>query len=421
MRDLDDLLDPMVSRRASEAAHPPDFAALERRGRQRLRRARATAVGAVVAVVAGVGVVGIQLTSDRSDTAPAGTVEWEGPDGELGRAIESGEAEIQQTWLGSDGSVLTLWTRDLPGDELDFPSMQGMTLAVDGRTRWSPLAHGIAVEPLVDETFLVVMNVAVDVIGEPPEIYLTDADGFRPLETLPTAPTAPTALGGGAHDAYTYALGTPRDAVSDVYGVDIDTATAFPIPELRGASPAWIGVHERLAQTDDGRLWLLTSRAGESAMLRMTLGGQVTRYALPPAFADQSQDAMDILSVGDDGRPILLWEDGRSGLRLSTVRGVRMPVSSVRVGEIGRYETASGATLADGRLLVRVGDRILRSTDATWRAFDELSGLPLSSVRGQDLTSGGGRVCLTSQFSIDVTAPWCTTDGDSWEQADLTP
>ena len=421
MRDLDDLLDPVVSRRASEAVHPPDFAALERRGRQRLRRARATAVGAVVAVVAGIGVVGIQLTSDRSDPAPAGIVEWEGPDGELGEAIESGQAHIQQTWLGSDGSVLTVWSRDLHADGVQFPAtQQGMTLAVDGRTRWSPLFYGIAVEPLVDETFLVIPNAGVDVMGQPTEIYLTGAEGLRPLEILPTAPTSPSAPGGGAPDTYAYFFAKPRDAPSDVYGVDVDTATAFPIPELRGASPARTGVYSRLAKTDDGRLWLLTSRDEDSALLRMTRNGQVTRYALPPAFPDRLLKSMVALSAGDDGRPILLWEDGRSALRLSTVRDART-VRSVRVADVGRHDTASAATLADGRLLVRVGDRILRSTDGTWRDFEVLSGPPLSSIGGYDLASGGGRVCLTSQSLAGMTGPWCTTDGDSWEQVDLTP
>lgn len=420
MRDLDDLLDPVVSRRASEAAHPPDFAAVERRGEQRLRRARAAAVGAVVAVVAGIGVVGIQVTTDRPDTAPAGTVEWEGLDGELGRAIESGEAEIQQTWLGSDGSVLTVWTHD-PFDDPGQFSLNGMTLAVDGRTYWSPLVHGIAVEPLVDETFMVVLNAGVDVVGEAPEIYLTDPDGLRPLEIVPTTPAAPATLATGAYDAYAYSFEDRPAALSRVYAVDVDTATAFPIPELRGTSPSWSVINDRLAQTVDGRLWLLTSRGGGPALLRMTQEGQVTRYPLPPVFPDRWQDASVSLSVGDGGRPILLWQSGRSDLRLSsTVRDART-VSSVSVGEIGRHDTASAAMLADGRLLVRAGDRILRSVDATWRNFEELPGPTGSSIGSYELESGGGRVCLTSQIVADAMRPWCTTDGDTWEQVDLTP
>ena len=61
MRDLDELLDPVVSRKASAAARTPDFAAVERRGQQRRRRARAAAVGAVVAVAAVVSVVGSEM------------------------------------------------------------------------------------------------------------------------------------------------------------------------------------------------------------------------------------------------------------------------------------------------------------------------------------------------------------------------
>jgi hypothetical protein len=111
MRDLDELLDPVVSRRASEAAGAPDFAAVARRGRQRRRRAQTMAIGAVVAVVAAVSVVGTQVVEDRAAPGPAVPPGYDDPNGELQRAVEAGEAEVDSTAVGVDGATLTVWSR----------------------------------------------------------------------------------------------------------------------------------------------------------------------------------------------------------------------------------------------------------------------------------------------------------------------
>jgi hypothetical protein len=437
MRDLDDLLDPVVSRRASAAARTPDFAAVERRGQQRRRRARASAVGAVVAVVAVVSVVGTQVASDRADTAPAGTIEWEGPDGDLGRVVESGEAENTGVVVSPHGSLLTTWSY-LTDGEIDpregLPDVSGFTLAIDGQTYWSPLDYtSVEVSQLASDAFVLSLVEK----GEDPALpsdYVADVRGIQPLELTQT----PADLASGSFEGFAHLIGTREDEFG-IYAIDVQTLTASPVAEL---NDRYLHLDDitHVPQTGDGELWVID--LGSHRLVHMASDGRLSTYPLPPEsrrFGDIGMSLRES-SMSTDGRPIVLWADGGSDkygnlippmtLLLTSVTGSGT-VSTVDLGATPGQAPASAAALTDGRLLVNNGGGLLRSSDVSWRDFEAVAapeGVPAKRLRTYVLKTIDRAVCLTPSYpSVNyadnrtMLESFCTTDGESWESVDLTP
>ena len=427
MRDLDDLLDPVVSRRASEAAHTPDFATVERRGRKRQRRARVTAVGAVVAVVAAGSVVGTQVASDRSDTAPANPPGFDDSDGRLARAVGSGDAYPGGVAMSDTGATLATWKTLVMSRDGD-PIRSGFALAVDGDTYWSPMRYGeVSAAPLTSNTFVVGVST---VLGKPLTYSLVDESGVHPLEIAPRAD-----LADGSTDGFAVLSDRWQPAV---YAVDVETRTASPVSELAKVTPLAPDPTEVL-QTEDGELWVIDLAPNGPRLVHLASDGEVSSYPLPPGgVRDDVTMNLRAFSVSPDGRPILLWIDGRPGgeggleppltLRLTTVVD-----STVRTYDyLGGYRDRtdpSAATLPDGRLLINTGESLLRTSDPDWRRATEVD---LSSVarrrdlRALSLRSTDETTCLAQRNGFTVRGMslseiLCTTDGDSWEQVDLTP
>jgi len=436
MRDLDELLDPVVSRKASAAARTPDFAAVERRGRQRLRRARAAAVSAVVAVAAVVSVVGAQVTSYRSDTAPAGTLEWDGPNGELARLVESGKADGGGVIVGGDGSRLTMWSHQGPIDPNanQSPFIRGFSLTADGKTYWSPLEYDqLEVARLASDGFVVALT---EKNGElqPLSYYVADASGMRPIELTDD----PADLASSDYDGYAwiYAEQTPGGAV---YAVDADSATAAPVSQLTGVSPDYNNFGLEIPQSDDGEVWVIAARPDQPPVLiHLASDGQRSTYSLPPGL-DQWPllDRLIGLSASQDGRLILLWADGKLDtngppiaprpLKLTTASASGV-ISTVDLGMAPGNAAASAAALPDGRLLVYNGIGLIRSSDETWQDFESIAapeGVRAQQLRRHALAASDDAVCLTSSLyfgvSVSGSGSACTADGETWHPVDLTP
>lgn len=437
MRDLDDLLDPVVSRRASAAARTPDFAAVERRGQRRRRRARVSAVGAVVAVVAAVSVVGTQVASDRADTAPAGTIEWEGPDGELARVVESGQAENTGVVVGPGGSLLTTRSH-LTDEEMDpregLPDVGGFALAIDGQTYWSPLDYlSVEVSRLASDAFVLSLVEKGEDLALP-SYYVVDVEGIRPLELT----QAPADLANGSYEGFVYLIGTREDQMG-IYALDVQTLTASLVVEL---ADHYVHLDDftHVPQTEEGELWVID--LGPDHLVHMAPDGGLSTYPLPPEsrrFGDIGMSLRES-SMSPDGRPIVLWADGGSDevgnlvppmtLMLTTVTASGT-VSTVDLGATPGRAPASAAALPDGRLLVNNGGGLLRSTDESWRDFDAVDapeGVPAKRLRTYVVKTIDRAVCLTPSYSgVDYgdnrtgLASFCTTDGESWEPIDLTP
>jgi hypothetical protein len=435
MRDLDELLDPVVSRKASAAARTPDFAAVERRGQQRRRRARAAAVGAVIAIAAVVSVIGAQVASYRSDTAPAGTIEWDGPDGELARMAESGEADGGNVMVGADGSVLMTWSHQGPidPDANQSPFIRGVSLTADGKTYWSPLNFD-QIEParLGSGGFVVALTEKGDDLA-PFSYYVADENNVRPLELS----ERPADLASGDYDgyAYIYATQTPKGAI---WAVDADSASAAPVSQLTGVVPDFNNFGLDIPQTDDGEVWVIAHRPGPAPKLvHMASDGQLNRYPLPARL--QHWPILENLigiSASADGRPILLWADGEFDanppvvprpLKLTTVTASGA-IRTVDLGMIPGKSHASAAALPDGRLLVNNSAGPLRSSDESWQDFERIAppdGMRAGQLRHYVLAASADSVCLTSSpyFGTNQSGSGlrCTEDGESWHQVDLAP
>ena len=438
MRDLDDLLDPVVSRKASAAARTPDFAAVERRGRQRLRRARAAAVGAVVAVAAVVSVVGAQVASYRSETAPAGTIEWDGPNGELARLAESGKAASGDVIVGMDGSLLTKWSHlgRIEPDMDHSPIVSGFSLAIHGKTYWSPLEYqDIEVSRLASGGFLVGLT-ENDAEPAPLAYYIADASGLRPVELTDDPPD----LSNAGYDGYAWMYAEPDPPVG-IYALDIESSTAASlVSELPRVIPDDNDPGSQLAQTDDGELWIISDQPDQPAeLLSLAADGRLITYPLPVGRLRHwpVQETLTGISASLDGRPILLWADGQLDtngspvpprpLKLSTVTNSGT-VSTVDLGMAPGKAHATGAALPDGRLLVNNGVGLLRSSDTSWHDFETIAapeGMPAEQLRRYVLTASADSVCLTPSpylgANLSGSGIYCTADGDTWDQVDLTP
>jgi hypothetical protein len=437
MRDLDDLLDSVVSRRASAAARTPDFAAVERRGQQRRRRARASAVGAVVAVVAVVSVVGTQVASDRADTAPAGTIEWEGPDGELGRAVEAGKADSAGVVVSADGSMLTRWnhfTGSIDPDDVSSAFVEGVSLAVDGTTYWSPLAYkGVEAFRLASGAFVVSLNEAEEFPARL-SYYVADASGIRPIDLV----EGPADLASGVYDGYVWMYAESSPSVG-IYAVDVETATASLVSELTGVVPDTNDPSLQLPQTDDGELWVVADRPDEPAeLVNMAPDGELTRYPMPPgSMRTASAIGIRALTVSQDGRLIMLWDDGRINMlgellapqtRMLTTVSASGTVSTVELGDPPQNVAPTVAPLPDGRLLIDNSGVLMRSSDETWRHFETVAppeGISAKRLRSSTVTASDHSVCLTpSPYFGDGRRGLgivCTVDGDYWDRVELTP
>ena len=430
MRDLDDLLDPVVSRRASAAARTPDFESVERRGRQRRRRARAAAVGAVVAVVAAVSVVGSQVASYRSDTAPAGTIEWDGPDGELARAVESGDADSGQVLVSADGSMLTTWSHftDVDIDTEQYPFTSGLSLAIDGKTYWSPLAYRhLDISRLASGEFV------VGIIREKFDrwsYYVADADGLRPVELTDD----PADLANVDDDGYAW-MYDQQDRPEGIYAFDVENATASLVSELIDVVPDANDRSFQLPQTDDGDLWVIADRPDQPPeLVHLTPDGRLSTYGLPAGRLRHwpVSDSLNAISGSRDGRPIVLWSDGEPDtngrpaparpLKLTTV-SASGTISTADLGMAPGSLQATAAALPDGRLLVNRGTGLLRSSDESWRDFEPVAppdGMPTKHWQRGTLTATDDSVCL-APHDVPGSEIACTDDGESWRRVDLTP
>src|SRR5262245_21859697 len=436
MRDLDDLLDPVVSRKASAAARTPDFAAVERRGQQRRRRARAAAVGAVVAVAAVVSVVGSQVASYRSDTAPAGTIKWDGPNGDLARDVASGKAASGDVMVAADGSLLTEWGTDIdnPGAN-QSPFIHGFSLAIDGKTYWSPLEYqDIEVSRLASGDFLVGLTAKN---GEPAPIayYIADPSGLRPVELTDD----PADLANSDYDGYAWMYAEPDPPVG-LYALDVGSATASLVSGLPRVVPDNNDLSMQLPQTDDGELWVIADEPDQPAELHhLAPDGRLSTYPMPAGGLSHwpLPENLIAISASQDGRPILLWADARLDtngppvsprpLKLTTV-SASGAFRTVDLGMMPGKAPANAAALPDGRLLVNNSVGLLRSSDKSWQDFEPIAppdGIRAEQLRHYALAASDDAVCLASSpyFGVNLSGSGlrCTQDGESWHLVDLTP
>jgi hypothetical protein len=420
MRDVDELLDSVVSRRATEAAQTPDFAAIERRGRQRRRRARAMAVGSVAAVVAVIGVAGTRVAQDSAAPEPADQIrKFDGPNGELERAVEAGRAEAVSAAVGADGSTLTIWTRFVLDKDGVTREQYGFGLQVGDEMLWSPFEPLVglgrfewAVSPLPDGGFVVDTSQWSDGLSVP--AFLVTPDGLRALEIR----SAPADLTGGEYDWFV--RGVDRSDSGQIYAVDVETSSLAPVAELAGLRPAWMPYFHGFAQTPDGDAWVVTWLG--THLVRMAGDGTVTRYPFAgrPVGLVASDGRSAVLS-SEDGRLLLatIVEDGRTATRALWRSPRARGVENVR----------GAAVLPDGRLLVHTGGTMLRSTDSSWRGADDLgvvAGLSPARFATFTLQQAGDRACLVPQVTqlggpMLTTEAYCTEDGETWEPVDLAP
>ena len=430
MRDLDDLLDPVVSRKASAAARTPDFAAVERRGRQRLRRARAAAVGAVVAVAAVVSVVGAQVASYRSDTAPATPPGFDDTDGTLARAVASGDAYALDVAMTDAGSALATWIQ-IPSARHRPPVQYGFTLAVGDDTYWSPMYGAVSATPLVDDGFVVGTATGP---GDRPRYFLVDEDGIRPLEIAAHAAD----LESGSYEGYAL-LQHGRHQASRIFAVDVEAETAAPVAELADVTP-FLPYPMEIPQTDDGAMWVIDLTPDGARLVSLESDGGVSRYRLPSgSVRDDVIMSLKAMSVSPDGRPILLWIDGRPGGERGPQPPLTLQMSTVTASTVHTYDSLgsyrmrgghkpSAAALPDGRLLVHTGRSLIRTTDSDWQQAVELDLSKIATyedMRTSNLRASDEMVCLMPNNSSEAGTPpdlaQCTGDGDTWDPIDLTP
>jgi hypothetical protein len=408
MRDLDDLLDPVVSRQATEATRTPDFAVVARRGRYRRRRARAMAVGAVAAAVAAVSLVGTRVAQDNAAPEPADRIQrFEGPDGELARAIESGDASPGTKVPSRDGSVLlTAWTvNDIEGfdprDDDSTLSSYGYTLRVDGETYWSKLYDDVSIlwpETVGDDAYVVLRTRQAD---------LVDPSGIQPL----TFSKTPIDVADPAIDAIVPML-TVRGRY---FAIDRETATAAPVRELDGVGPGCGGGTRALVA--DGNVWAL---GGSDDLVRYGADGTTSTYRYQTRA---STYADTIVQYGD--RIGVVWFGAGGDLRVSVPDPTSSEVATYDYPDVGRRCGFYAAVLPDGRLLLIIGrNAVIRSTDETW-ALAQLSRMPavLRDAWPSDLLPAGDRVCAGTMGILGApTEPRdqvCTTDGLHWEPTQL--
>jgi hypothetical protein len=399
MRDLDELLDPTVSRRASAAARTPDFAVVERRGLQRRRRAQAMAVGAVVAVVAVVGVVGGQLSSDRLSTEPAVPPGFDDSGGDLARAIDNGDASVQSKIPSGDGdSLLTVWDLlDTDQVDPDDPStlwQYGVTLRVDGRTYWSEVQSGLVQTFAVgNDEFLVNRDKRADLVGP---------DGIRRVHFS----DAPADLADPAIDA----VGPFLIVRGDYFAIDVESATAARIPELRDVAPGCNNPQTSAVRTDNGELWALERAGDRHQLVRHRADGSETSYL----YATQSGRSSASL-VQDDGQVAVVWLAPGRDLRVSIPNQSSDDVTTYDYPDVGPFCSYGAAVLPDGRLLIQGAESVARSTESSWHeaeAFRQrFTGRWHSSLLASDQ-----RLCvLLNEEDPTLT---CSTDGLHWSETE---
>src|SRR5262245_483595 len=428
MRDLDELLDPEVSRKASAAARTPDFAAVERRGQQRRRRARAVAVGAVVAVAAVVSVVGSQVASYRSDTAPATPPGFDDSDGRLARVVGSGNAYTDDVAMTDAGATLATWIHfKLRGPTIEY----GFSLAVGDETYWSPMDYGVVeTTPLAGGAF--VLGTSPDPDARPSYSLVDDDKGIRPLKMA----AQPADLESRSYEGYALLSDRPHGATK-IFAVDVETETAAPVAQLANVTP-YLPDPSQLPQTDDGALWVVDRAPDGPQLVYLTSDGAVFSYRLPPgSVRDDVTMSLRAMSVSPDGRPILLWVDGRPGgengprppltLQLSTVTGSTVHTFDY-LGSTRLLDQPSAAALPDGRLLIRTGRSLLLTTDSGWRQAADVDLSTIATyeeLRNSKLSASDDGVCLLPYNRTDPGFPphvaQCTESGETWYPVDLTP
>jgi RNA polymerase sigma-70 factor (ECF subfamily) len=400
-REPADLLDPEISRAASEAASAPDFALVDERGRDRARRTRTATIGAVVAVVAA-GVLATALTArDEGGPERADQLrEFDGPDGELAEAIESGEVDPVQRMPSADGhALLTTWKYfDYEVAELDplRATNFGVTLTIDGERHWSDIAVGTIyrIEAL-DDGFLLLWDNRTEFVdeegvrqvhfrGAPARLDDPEMDGVRPLP-----------LTNGRY-----------------YAVQSADATAAVIPALDDAGTGRCG--DRVVRTSDGALWAV-EQDGEQ-LVRYEPDGSQTSYR----FARRAPVAATV--VERDGQVGVAWIAPGGDLRMSVYDAGADAVAAFDYPDVGRCEF-DAAVLPDGRLLVSGPSGTARSLDDSWHSASLLPLVPSAAERG--LVEVGDYLCagLSSraggyQLSMEDTLT-CTTDGELWQQVGL--
>src|SRR5262245_51164530 len=399
-RDLGDLLDPVVSLAASEAARTADFAVVEQRGWDRARRVRTATVGVVTAVVA-VGVVGTALTARDDDRAESDDRirEFDGPDGELAEAIEAGDVDPVLRMPSADGEeLLTTWRYFNESEVLDplRATNYGVTLTIDGERHWSDLTVGTIyrIEAL-DDGFLLLWNNRTEYVteegvrlvrfgGAPAHLDAPELDGVRPL-----------LLTDGRY-----------------YAVESTDATAAPIPELDDADPGQCG--DRVVRASDGALWAV-ERGGER-LVRHEPDGSTSSYH----YATRAVVAATV--VERDGQVGVAWIAAGGDLGLSVYDAGADKIATFDYPDVGGCEF-DAAVLPDGRMLVSGSAGTTRSLDDTWRTASQLPLVPTAAEHG--LVEAGDYLCagLSSriggyQLSADDTLT-CTTDGELWQRVGL--
>jgi hypothetical protein len=233
--------------------------------------------------------------------------------------------------------------------------------------------------------------------------------------------SSPVSVQSGEYDALVVSGG--------VYAADVEAGILAPVAELTGVSADAGGPSNDLV-TDDGTLWFVDT-AGPR-LVSMTQDGRVTGYSLSSDVSWHFGTGVDF-AVTDDGRPLLLRLQGRTDSLVPPLTAQIVTVDdsgaldSRDVGVVAHYDLPSVAALPNGGVLVDLGRALLRTTDATWQAFEEAAlpaGLSAQALRRYDLAASGGEVCLTPSKSIGRQSGleiYCTTDGESWESVDLTP
>jgi hypothetical protein len=406
MRDLDELLDPTVSRRASAAARTPDFAVVERRGLQRRRRARALAVGAAVAVVAAASVVGAQLSSDRLNTEPAVPPGFDDSDGELAQAIDNGDALVESKVPSGDGdSLLTVWSV-LDSDQVDpddpnWLTQYGVTLRVGGRTYWSEIRNGLVqISAVGSDEFLINRAKRADLIGP---------DGIRHVRFS----DAPADLADPEIDA----IGPYLIVRGDYFAIDVESATAAPIPELGEVAPGCNNLWRSALRTDQGQLWALERDGDRHELVRHRPDGSETSYV----YATQSGgSAASLVQYG--GQVAVVWLAPGQDLRVSIPGESSEDIAGYDYPDVGPFCSYGAAVLPDGRLLVHGADAVARSTDVGWQ---EAEAFPqhFSGRRSALVPSDRGPCVVLYDESVgpEPTAEptvSCSTDGLTWRETE---
>jgi hypothetical protein len=407
MRDLDDLLDPVVSRRATEAARRPDFATVERRGRRRRQRARAVAVGAVVAAVATVSIVGTRVAQDQAAPEPAGRIGFEGPNGELARAIATGDADPYAETPSRDGSVLlTGWTvLDVeafdPNDEDSLVPRGGFTLRVDGETYWSKVYNDVITGLTVigDDGYVVLHGRKAD---------LVDPDGIQPL----TFRKSPVDIADPEIDAIVPMLVKQGRH----FGLDRESATVAPVAELDGVGPTCSGSGHGVVRTEAGEIWALDAGAAAPSVVRYGADGS-TSY--PYAGGLRVRGASLVEHGGQVG---VVWVTPEGDVRVSVPGDTSEAVAGYDYPDVGGACSFGAAVLPDGRLLLLGPDQVARSVDSTWA---EAEAFPQAHERAFAATGNEESVCFGG--ANDAGQPpmnerpdlMCTTDGLHWQRTEI--